>query len=148
MHKQIYDATKTQVTSLVHAAKTTYFSTKISESTTCKQLFGITKKLLSRSKSSPVPTAMPLEQLPDLFSQFFLDKVENIRDQFDCNTPVNSPSPFNYDTVFMALLLRLSSQSLQTHYGLYSRNLRPNHVLLTQSQHHYNLNALTQSCQY
>ena len=43
---------------------------------------------------------MPLEQLPDLFSQFFLDKVENIRDQFDCNTPVNSPSPFNYDTVF------------------------------------------------
>ena len=100
VHKQIYDATKTQVTSLVHAAKTTYFSTKISESTTCKQLFGITNKLLSRSKSSPIPTAMPLEKLPDLFSQFFLDKVENIRDQFDSNTPVNSPSPFNYDTVF------------------------------------------------
>ena len=49
---------------------------------------------------------------------------------------------------FMALLLHHSSQSLQTHYGLYSRNLRPNHVLLTQSQHHYCLNALTQSCQY
>ena len=43
---------------------------------------------------------MPLEKLPDLFSQFFLDKVENIRDQLDCNTPVNSPSPCNYDTVF------------------------------------------------
>ena len=89
-----------------------------------------------------------LKKLPDLFNQFFLDKVENIRDQFDCNTPVNSPSPFNYVQFFMTLLLRLSSQSLQTHYGLYSRNLRPNHVLLTQSQHHYCLNALTQSCQY
>jgi hypothetical protein len=33
-------------------------------------------------------------------ANFFLDKVENIRDQFDSNTPVNSPSPFNYDTVF------------------------------------------------
>ena len=68
VHKQIYDATKTQVTSPVHAAQTTYFITKISESTTCKQLFGITNKLLSRSKSSPIPTAMLLEKLPDLFS--------------------------------------------------------------------------------
>ena len=53
VHKQTYDAAKRQVTSLVHSAKTTYFSTKIAESTTCKQLFGITNKLLSRSKSSP-----------------------------------------------------------------------------------------------
>ena len=42
---------------------------------------------------------MPLEKLPDIFSQFFLDKVENIRDQLDFNTPVNFPSPFSYDTV-------------------------------------------------
>ena len=48
---------------------------------------------------------MPFEKLPDLFSQFFLDKVQYIRDQFDCNTPVNSPSPFNYDTVFHGTIL-------------------------------------------
>ena len=100
VHKQMYNAAKKQVTSLVHSAKTTYFSTKITESTTCKQLFGITSKLLSRTPSTPAPSSLPLDKLPDLFSQFFLDKVRNIRDQLDCSTPVNSPSPFNCDAVF------------------------------------------------
>ena len=49
VHKQMYNAAKKEVTALVHSAKTTYFSTKITESTTCKQLFGITNKLLSRT---------------------------------------------------------------------------------------------------
>ena len=102
----MYNAAKKQVTSLVHSAKTTYFSTKITESTTCKQLFGIASKLLSRTQSTPVPSSLPLDKLPDLYSQFFVDKVRNIRDQLDCSTPVNSPSPFNCDAVFRGSTLR------------------------------------------
>ena len=118
VHKQMYDAAKKLVTSLVHSAKATYFSTKIAESTTCKQLFGITNKLLSKSKSSPIPSSLPLEKLPDLYSQFFLNKVRNIRDQFDCNTPVNAPSPFNCDAVFHGSTLMafkpITADSLQS----------------------------------
>ena len=98
-HKQMYDAAKKLVTSLVHSAKTTYFSTKIAESTTCKQLVGITNKLLSSSNSSPLPSSLPLEKLSDLCGQFFFKKVRNIRDQYDCNTSVNAPSPFNCDAL-------------------------------------------------
>ena len=53
---------KKQVTALVYSAKTTYFSTKITEST-CKQLFGITSKLLSRTQFTPVPFSLPLDKL-------------------------------------------------------------------------------------
>ena len=96
----MYKAAIQQVTSLVHSTKTTYFNTKITESTTCKQLFGITSKLLSRTQSSPVPSSLPLGKLPDLYSLFFLNKVRNIRDQLYCSTPANSQSPFNCDAVF------------------------------------------------
>ena len=100
VHKQIYQACKKNVTNIVHAVKSAYFSTKITESTNCKQLFGITDKLLGRKKSTPLPTAIPTNDLPELFAKFFQDKVRAIRNQLDSVTSLESSSPYDWDTEF------------------------------------------------
>ena len=83
VHKQVYNAAKRHITRLVQAAKTSFFSTKIMESKSSKQLFNITNQLASRKKPSALPTVYPLVQLPQRFADFFLSKVQTIRHTLD-----------------------------------------------------------------
>ncbi|WP_419615364.1 endonuclease/exonuclease/phosphatase family protein, partial [Thiolapillus sp.] len=83
VHKQVYNAAKRHVTRLVQAAKTSFFSTKIMESKSSKQLFNITNQLASRKKPSALPTVYPPVQLPQRFADFFLSKVQTIRHNLD-----------------------------------------------------------------
>ena len=79
IHKQVYNAAKRHATTLVQAAKTSFFSTKIMESKSSKQLLNITNQLASRKKSSALPTV----QLHRRFADFFLSKVQTIRHNLD-----------------------------------------------------------------
>ena len=65
-------------TSIVHLAKSSHYSTKITESSSCKELFEITNKLTSRNKYTPLPTTFSPLDLPDQFANFFDDKVQTI----------------------------------------------------------------------
>ena len=100
IHKQIYDAAKKNVTNIVHAAKSAHYSTKIMESSSCKELFEITNKLMSRNKCTPLPATVSLVDLPDLFANFFRDKVQTIRDKLDNTISADSSSPYSCDTEF------------------------------------------------
>ena len=95
VHKEIYVASKKTVTKIVHDAKLAYFSSKIADCTNCKQLFHVTDQLLGRHKSSPLPTTISLDCLPDKFSSYFHDKVAIIRNQLDCGTSHAPASPYN-----------------------------------------------------
>ena len=44
---------------------------------------------MGRAKASPLPTVHPSEQLPNVFSEYFLNKVKLIRDDLDLQTAVS-----------------------------------------------------------
>ncbi|WP_294078730.1 hypothetical protein, partial [Thiolapillus sp.] len=67
----------------MHQAKISFYSTKILASNTSRQLFSITNSLLGKVKSSPLPSSIPLSELPQRFSDFFHSKVTSIRRNLD-----------------------------------------------------------------
>ncbi|ELU16296.1 hypothetical protein CAPTEDRAFT_213055 [Capitella teleta] len=48
-----------------------------------KRLFSIVRTLLGKQPNAAFPSKTPLDELPTLFNDFFLDKVETIRASFD-----------------------------------------------------------------
>jgi hypothetical protein len=83
VHKQIYSAVKRRVTAVVHGAKTRFYSSKIASSATSRQLFDVCGRLCGRSAGTPLPTVHSSSQLPDLFSDYFVRKVTDIRAELD-----------------------------------------------------------------
>ena len=75
----------------MHQAKISFYSTKILASNTSRQLFSITNSFLGKVKSSPLPSSIPLSELPQRFSDFFHSKVTSIRRNLDATT-VTPPS--------------------------------------------------------
>ena len=99
VNKEIYDSTKKAVT-IVHNAKCAYYSAKIVESSNTKQLFHITDKLMARHSRTPMPTKN-LNELSELFSSFFSNKVKQIRNHLDKPlSEVNQDSPYAHDNQF------------------------------------------------
>ena len=82
VHKQIYDSIKQIVTNLVDKAKQAYYSAKIQSSTTCKQLFQNFNTILGKSRSSLLPSTFDSDDLTNVFSDYFTEKIRTIRNYF------------------------------------------------------------------
>ena len=95
VHKQIYDSIKQIVTNLVDKAKQAYYSAKIQSSTTCKQLFQNFNTILGKSRSSPLPSTLDSDDLPNVFSDYFTEKIRTIKNNFPPPNPTACP-----DTAF------------------------------------------------
>ena len=91
VHKQIYDSIKQKVTNLVDKAKQAYYSAKIQSSTTCKQLFQNFNTILGKSRSSPHPSTFDSDDLPNVFSDYFTEKIRTIRNNFPPPNPTACP---------------------------------------------------------
>ena len=91
--KDLYKRAKNYVTFLVHKAKCSFFSNKIITAQSPKELFHITNPLTAKTKSTQLPSIFPTSDLPTLFSDFFNDKIVNIRKGLD-SLPHSSASPF------------------------------------------------------
>ncbi|WP_419601160.1 hypothetical protein, partial [Thiolapillus sp.] len=50
---------------------------------TVKELYRLTNNLLGKCTSTPLPSVYPTDQLPQAFSDFFVNKVRQIRDSID-----------------------------------------------------------------
>ncbi|KAK7096607.1 hypothetical protein V1264_005883 [Littorina saxatilis] len=96
VHKQIFNYTKNVVTKIVHSAKTLFLQTQIATCSSSKKLFDICNRLTGRTKVSPLPTVFPVSELPDVFSDFFIQKVADIRSELD-TLAVNSAAPTHVD---------------------------------------------------
>ena len=81
--QQIYSQAKNFVTSIVVKAKTSFYSSEISNCSNSKQIFDISNKILGKSQNSPLPTHIPISQLPNSFCEFFISKVSKIRSDLD-----------------------------------------------------------------
>ena len=104
--KQIYTAAKRAVSKIVHAAESKYLSSKITESDNRKQLYHVRNKLLGQVKPSPLLTVHPSNQLPDVFSKYFLNKVKLICDDLNLQTAV---SPIHDDPYTVAVFEAFSA---------------------------------------
>ena len=95
--KQIYSEAKRAVTNIVHKAKTNYFSSKIAQSSCCKELFSVCDKLGGCKSDSPLPTTIPTCELPDAFADYFIQKVKTIRSELGSQMPMlNLPTDNPY----------------------------------------------------
>ena len=74
---------KHHVTNVVLKAKKLYYNSKISSANCSKELYKITNNILARTKQVHLPTTYPLSSLPELFSNYFSDKIMKIRNELD-----------------------------------------------------------------
>ena len=72
IHKEIVNSVKYKISHLVSNAKSTFYSVKVPASSTVKELYKVTSNLLGKIASTPLPSAYPTDQLPQVFSDFFL----------------------------------------------------------------------------
>ena len=80
--------------------KCAYYSAKIAESSNTKQLFRITDKLMATHSQTPTPIKH-FNELSELFSNFFSNKVQTIRDHLDkLLSEVDQDSPYAHDNQF------------------------------------------------
>ena len=92
VHKQIYDSTKQKVTNLVDKAKQAYYSAKIQASTTCEQHFQNVNTILGKNSSSPLPSTFDSDDFPNVFSDYFTEKICTIRNNFLPSNPTACPA--------------------------------------------------------
>ena len=60
-----------------------YISEKIESSGSSKELFSVFNDMTGKNKTPKIPTNIPSSQLPDKFNNFFIDKIDVIRDELD-----------------------------------------------------------------
>ena len=88
-------------------AKKTYYSDMINESSTDqKQIFNTVNRLLHKGKDSPLPKSSSDVSLANRFSEYFVQKIQTIRNSFPTTGGYDSPDILTND--------RLDSFSLTT----------------------------------
>ena len=128
--KDIYDSSKKAVTTIIHNAKCAYYGVKIAESSNTKQLFRITDKLMARHSLTLMPTKY-LNELPELFSNFFCNKVQQleiISINFCRRLTRIHYMPLTNNSLVVHLIVLLQSQKI--HYDSRGFQISPLKVLL------------------
>ena len=92
VHRDLFKAAKDKVAGLVLSAKTAFYSSQITESRTCKELFKNLNSLLGKARSVRLPSSIKPDCLPHAFSNFFCEKIKKIRDSFCSLVPQARPT--------------------------------------------------------
>ena len=95
--KKRYQEQCTIVNTMVKSARETHFSDKIANCTDQKQLFAVANKLLHRKTEAPMPSHESLEELAERFSQYFINKIKDIRTSLDPEEPSIDTDPLHLD---------------------------------------------------
>ena len=83
IHKEIYKYHKNKTTKIINEEKKKYINEKISSSKNSKQLYSIFGKLPGKLSTLILPSDTPVQNLPDVFNTFFVDKISKIRFYLD-----------------------------------------------------------------
>ena len=147
IHEQIYNSIKQIVTNLVDKAKQAYYSAKIQSSTTCKQLFQNFNTILSKSRSSPLPLTFDSDNLPNVFSDNFTEKIHTIRNNFPPPNPTACPDTsftgnplLTFESVTDEFVLKIINQVLWTWSPSHHTSLWKHwHPLAVHYEHHQHI---------
>ena len=83
VYKEIHNNSKQNIAKIVKSGRSMYYNSKITKNTTNRELYDITKRLTGSSVSYPLPTDYDYDDLPDVFSDFFTNKIDTIRKELD-----------------------------------------------------------------
>ena len=83
VHKVIMNSIIHKISHLVSNAQSTFYGFKVSTSSTVKELYRLTNNLLGKITSTPLSSVYPTDQLPQVFSDFLVNKNRQIRDSIE-----------------------------------------------------------------
>ena len=134
INKHIFNAAKRLVAKMVHKAKSLFLGNEIANATSSKQLFNVCGRLIGRKRSSPLPSLYPIHDLPDVFNNYFVQKVQSIRVDLD----QQSMSPMSCRLTDQKVVSRLSSLYPITEVELKATIVisKPTSCSLDHLQHH------------
>ncbi|GFS07905.1 reverse transcriptase-like protein [Elysia marginata] len=83
VHRDIYRLKHQFVCNLIKDLKRKYVNDKIVESRSSKEIFNICNDLLGKNKPKSLPNNFPPDKIPDVLNDFFVEKVDKIRQELD-----------------------------------------------------------------
>ena len=128
VHRHIYVAERAKVNAMLTRTKQRYYHELIEGcGSDSKRLFSTTSALLGRPRSTALPSS-DLEKTASMFSQFFISKIDRIRESIvnnaTNNNSVNQTAPYHsvplqsFTPVSEELLLKLISEAKSKYCGL------------------------------
>ena len=97
---------------MIPADKRKHLQNKILDSTSSKNLYATMNDLLGTSTDTPLPTTHSKTELPSVFSTYFQDKIQALRDTLDTLSSKSLP------------LLTLPSLALLSHLSALSPKMK------------------------
>ena len=91
--KLIYKALVSKMNNLITKAKKCYYESKISAATTSRCLFDFVSEMYGKGKKCILPNNISHEKMPEMFNDFFISKISQIRSVLDtrnCEPVVNT----------------------------------------------------------
>ena len=110
IHRQIYQAKRAETKTLFEFAKKLYFEEKFESCTNSKQLFQVLDNIQGKNNNKVLPNFASEKDLSQIFSDFFDEKIEKIRENLDsfstepvfnsfCGTPLTSFTPVTENVI-------------------------------------------------
>ena len=130
MHRHIFIHHREKVKELFLQAKKNYVCNTIETSSSCEDLFHITDQLSGKKKNSTLPSSIPNVDLPNTFGDFFLTKIQRLRDELDATSRQPDFSVFCDPT-----LETFSLVTEQLVKNIILKAQKKSCILLTPSQH-------------
>ena len=110
--KNIFKCFNYKVKQCMQTSKRFFFESKISTSKSSKSLFNVVNELYGKSKCLKLPSNLPVFELADKFSSFFINKISCIREQLDL-TCVSNPFLSNLCSNKMNVFKHVTTQEVK-----------------------------------
>ena len=88
-----YARKKKVVKGIILKAKREFYRSKLDDVKTSREFYKLTDKLLGRNSETILPSKIPKSELPDIFGEYFNNKITNLRNGLDkvaCDIEVQS----------------------------------------------------------
>ena len=96
--EQIYVSETKNYMTVSNKARKEYYSNKIKECSTTKEVHLVSDILLGKSKCTPLPTNINKSELSQHFSDYFVEKIKQIRKDLDIKTAADVSFDGHYGT--------------------------------------------------
>ena len=111
---------------LVDNAKTAFYSFKIQTSSSCKEPFHSFNAILGKKNSTPLPSSLDSDDIPQAFSEYFTNKIITIRNSF----PPLNPTVAMDKTTYSGKLLQTFTPVTEQFVSEILQKTVPNHAIL------------------
>ena len=88
VHREIYVKQRSLVSNMISKAKKDYLCDTIVNCGSSRELFPLSSQMMGKFGDTMLPSNISPESLPDKFNEFFVHKMDDIRNSFDPDRPI------------------------------------------------------------